>query len=578
MNRVFMSVVGASSYNVAEYRLDNETEKNRFVQKAILNILKRQDVDFDRIVFFLTPEAKNLNWEKYSRNDITDEGLKPFLEKLFPDKVTAVDIINASSEDEMLELFKKIYDSINENDVITFDVTHGFRSIPFLFFPVMSYAKELKNITIEHIYYGAYTPEKTTTEIIDLKKYDEIFDWANAAHNFRLSGNATEIAELTLKRYNSFENNEKITFNTSKELAKNLLLLTEALLTCNCDLKKNSISSSAKQVKKYEGKLKSNNESYVLFDEILKHALNSVNCFYDYDAYYKLGIEAVKWYKGRKLLQQAFTALQETVTTYFCSIFSNSYNETDNFFRENVVDHAINSYLRSIRFNSNPLNEIYNKPQLTQKAELAVIYIKIIKFLPLINIEYMNSVKSIRNKMNHFGMNSDDGKADMSALELHYQNTLRLIAEADAKRDKIISDEEAIKILRSFYPEKKPVFINFSNHPSELWSDEQIKAADDIVPDCKIIDVPFPQVNGSADDNEINLIAEEYISKIISLCPSAVMCQGEFGVCWNVINALLKKGIRVVYSCSERRAVEKLTENGAEKTSVFRFVRFRDYR
>ncbi len=120
-------------------------------------------------------------------------------------------------------------------------------------------------------------------------------------------------------------------------------------------------------------------------------------------------------------------------------------------------------------------------------------------------------------------------------------------------------------------------FVNFSNHPSSKWSQEQIEAAKSMAPDGELNDVAFPFVPPSADENEIKDIAQKYIAEILNKNPAAVMCMGEFGVCYHVISALKNTGIKVVYSCTERRSEERTTDSGTEKVSVFQFVRFREY-
>ncbi|MBP3760641.1 MAG: CRISPR-associated DxTHG motif protein [Ruminococcus sp.] len=151
MAKIFLTVVGTGDYSPTEYRLgDTVYKKERYVQKALLSMLKDKGEHFDRIVFFLTARAREKNWEQFTaaRPNIdgekeTDEGLKPFLEKNFSGIYEALDICEGKNEHELLELFNSMFDAIGENDEITFDITHGFRFIPFLFFPVMSYAKEL---------------------------------------------------------------------------------------------------------------------------------------------------------------------------------------------------------------------------------------------------------------------------------------------------------------------------------------------------------------------------------------------------------------------------------------------------
>lgn len=120
------------------------------------------------------------------------------------------------------------------------------------------------------------------------------------------------------------------------------------------------------------------------------------------------------------------------------------------------------------------------------------------------------------------------------------------------------------------------VFINFSNHPSSNWSENQKKAVYDQY-QAQIIDIPFSQVSAFADEGEIRSLAEQCVETICNHNPKAVMCQGEFGLTYQVITLLKRKGILTVYSCSERKTIEKKTDTGTVKTSEFCFVRFRKY-
>lgn len=122
----------------------------------------------------------------------------------------------------------------------------------------------------------------------------------------------------------------------------------------------------------------------------------------------------------------------------------------------------------------------------------------------------------------------------------------------------------------------EPVFLNFSNHPSGTWSAAQRSAVTEQF-HAQIIDVPFPQVDAAADGAEIAALARSCAEALCSYAPAAVMCQGEYGLTYAVVQMLKEAGIRCVYSCSERRTSEQQTAQGTVKISEFRFVRFREY-
>ena len=124
------------------------------------------------------------------------------------------------------------------------------------------------------------------------------------------------------------------------------------------------------------------------------------------------------------------------------------------------------------------------------------------------------------------------------------------------------------------------MFINYSNHPSSSWSVEQKKAAGQEF--GQIRDMPFPEVEVSFTSNDIHNLAVLEAERILGLIAesgekNAVMCQGEFTLCFSVVSILQKAGVKVVSAVSKRET-EEITENGASiRKSVFRFRGFREY-
>ena len=114
-------------------------------------------------------------------------------------------------------------------------------------------------------------------------------------------------------------------------------------------------------------------------------------------------------------------------------------------------------------------------------------------------------------------------------------------------------------------------FVNFTNHESGKWTEKQIAAAEDY---GVIVDLPFPSVMPDYDEDKIAELACEYSEKILELNPAAVLCQGEFNLCYSVINRLRDAGVTVVAATSKRETVE----TGDTKVSKFTFGRFREYR
>lgn len=119
------------------------------------------------------------------------------------------------------------------------------------------------------------------------------------------------------------------------------------------------------------------------------------------------------------------------------------------------------------------------------------------------------------------------------------------------------------------------MFLNYSNHPSYLWGENQIKEAKKY---GDIVDVPFPQIPADFEEAYVKKMAESEYERIKSLKPMVVLCQGEMTFCHNIVNRLTENGITVVAACSERVNTEKLLPDGRTiKQVVFEFVRFRKY-
>ena len=114
------------------------------------------------------------------------------------------------------------------------------------------------------------------------------------------------------------------------------------------------------------------------------------------------------------------------------------------------------------------------------------------------------------------------------------------------------------------------VFINFSNHPSAQWEEKQLEQAREW---GEIVDLPFPQVDPAAGEDDVAELADQYLASIMEYQPSAVLCQGEFCLSYAVITGLKEQGVVVLAACSRRNT----EEIGRIRKSEFIFERFRKY-
>ena len=117
------------------------------------------------------------------------------------------------------------------------------------------------------------------------------------------------------------------------------------------------------------------------------------------------------------------------------------------------------------------------------------------------------------------------------------------------------------------------MFINLSNHPSDKWSKEQLEAAS-IYGD--VVDIPFPQVEPEASEEEIMTLADEYADRIneIHTDQPFVHVMGEMTFTYAMVRRLQSSNITCLASTT-RREVKEL-EDG-KRITTFRFVKFRRY-
>ncbi len=115
--------------------------------------------------------------------------------------VQPVRIPDGRNDIELWEIFQTVIDAIDPEEAVIFDITHGFRSLPFLSFLAAAYLRVVKNIRLEGLYFGNFeardqsvTPNRTP--VLDLTGFVELLDWMVGADYFVRFGDARDLARL----------------------------------------------------------------------------------------------------------------------------------------------------------------------------------------------------------------------------------------------------------------------------------------------------------------------------------------------------------------------------------------------
>jgi len=139
---------------------------------------------------FVTGEARRMHLEPFQRlveNNVSE--LEP------------VDISDGKNESQLWEIFQTVVNHVDQGEEIIFDLTHGFRSLPFLSFLAIAYLRVVKEIRVRAVLYGNFeardrsvTPNRTP--IIDLTTFVNLLDWMTAADRFVRFGDAQDLGRL----------------------------------------------------------------------------------------------------------------------------------------------------------------------------------------------------------------------------------------------------------------------------------------------------------------------------------------------------------------------------------------------
>ena len=199
--------LGTGNYQETTY--SKHDDENKKCKTDLFPIALTQLYEPEKVIAFTTPKVIEEKAEDLEK-----------IRKVLGDKFTTVPIPNGNSTDELWKIFTQCVNEniVKKNDKIILDITHAFRSIPLLIFIVAAYLRQVKNVELKHIVYGAFEArdEKTNrTPIFDLTPFVELLNWMNAVNIFQNSGDARPLATL----------------NVQNDIAEALIRLSDALLT-----------------------------------------------------------------------------------------------------------------------------------------------------------------------------------------------------------------------------------------------------------------------------------------------------------------------------------------------------------
>jgi len=174
VTRKIITFLGKDEYKTTHYTWQGkrEFEPTKYFHRA----LKAHYHDFAVIMLATTEAQASYESEPGEKTDI----------------VTIDEVV---SDREMWTAFEVIRKQISPDDQIIFDITHSFRSLPFLALLTLAYLRVVQPFNLEAVVYAPYK-NYDQTPVFDLSRFVDLLDWITATNLFLQAGYAEDLVRL----------------------------------------------------------------------------------------------------------------------------------------------------------------------------------------------------------------------------------------------------------------------------------------------------------------------------------------------------------------------------------------------
>ncbi|MCX7855689.1 MAG: TIGR02221 family CRISPR-associated protein, partial [Anaerolineae bacterium] len=182
-----ISFLGTSSYEEVTYVYQNRQFKTCLFPEALFHFFP----ELQTLYLFATPAVQS------------HPNLQKLRERVPEEKLKVVCIPDGRSEDELWDIFSTLTERVGERETVVFDITHSFRSIPFLSFLAAAYLRAARRVRIHAVVYGAYDArpkdDPGPRPVFDLTPFVFLLDWLAATNQFIHTGDAQYLARLLVR-------------------------------------------------------------------------------------------------------------------------------------------------------------------------------------------------------------------------------------------------------------------------------------------------------------------------------------------------------------------------------------------
>ena len=320
---VFVTFLGLGKYVEVVYpdplRRDDipPAPATPYVQEAFLHYL-RQGGWHPEVLVFVTPQARAMHFDPPGalEDRLVASGFS----------VRPIRIEDPGAEESVWETFQKVVDAFEGGERVWFDVTHAFRILPMLGIVALNYARALKRVEIEGIWYGDFDPRADPPRRAasrDVTPLVGIQDWANATRALTEYGSVREMNALSSRTIDVFRARDskagRSVYSAFTELKRNLSAVAESLELANAHalLTDGAWTEMTGQLERLRSALEESQapsaKPIVDLLHVVKESLGRGADLTHRPA------AAVEWAAQHGLIPQGFTMLNELVITEVCT-------------------------------------------------------------------------------------------------------------------------------------------------------------------------------------------------------------------------------------------------------------------
>lgn len=176
MPRTALSFLGTGNYGTTTYLWNEASCETRFMPVALETFFEP-----DELLVAVTPAAQ-------AKHGAALQEVCTY---------RPVQVPKATEESAWWRMFNALAEAVPDGTTLLVDITHGFRSQPFLSLAVVLYLRVVKDVTVERIVYGAYEAgDDGTSPVVDLTSFLNLIDWTIATEQFQEYGDAAPLKDM----------------------------------------------------------------------------------------------------------------------------------------------------------------------------------------------------------------------------------------------------------------------------------------------------------------------------------------------------------------------------------------------